>query len=734
MRIGEAFQTVAFALLLAGLVALPTQRVAGQRMVDSSAGTTPSTQVAQSSERTIEVYDPMQAKAPVAGTEQVPPRALGRSTSEPLTAQVRQAASLEVNESAGLFVGVSQFLENGQPSTSIAAIPYAVDDAVDLAWTFSQRLALVPASNVVVAITGEPVKADSRGRLAEIKAAGGRVIPATAIGVQTEALSLSSKTGKNGIFVMSIATHGFSDRGDWLLAQDTNLALLQGTSIPLSTLEDIASRAGAPRRFIMIDACRERLSSSSRSLGSVDKAMTESFAKAFSQASGTAVLMGTTLGGFSFDDTTRQNGVFTSAILDGVGGMASPDQQGLITVAGLRDFVDAQVRDWVRKNRPDQAGSSTGISSRTDDSRAATIPLAINPNATQLYAEQRERIDKALATMLDVGKLHPELITGALVDEVRKSFGRLEGTNREKVLIRIERLRDADAVDVEMFAGWWVTFSKQLEGAKSVAGQVVEPVEVSEAVPKNETKATGKASPYRTIVTANMGFQLELEPIRIEAVNKRVQAEMKGDAVLLRNLGVTGDDMALKSTGEVFLLMKRPLDGGFSVMDDAYDVYMDVVGQYVKPVNPDVKNEGQAWCKTFQVANDSPELAYQRILITDQFVGTFGVPNVEVYGARFVINRHRHNGYKASVYYSDQVVVEIPNAGVAAGSIKELMKVGRQSFRTDRFSDGYQDGFFEILFENAPGQFQLLDESRRSVGTVMPASKQVSQIQLPWLE
>ena len=54
---------------------------------------------------------------------------------------------------AGLFVGVREF-----PHDATLEVPYAVDDAVDLAYRFSldQRVGLIPPRRVVLAISGSP--------------------------------------------------------------------------------------------------------------------------------------------------------------------------------------------------------------------------------------------------------------------------------------------------------------------------------------------------------------------------------------------------------------------------------------------------------------------------------------------------------------------------------------------------------------------------------------------------
>ena len=69
---------------------------------------------------------------------------------------IRSTEGFDASESAGLFVGVRSFRDSW-----FAEVPFAVDDAVDLAYLFALQLALIAPERVVLALSGEPVKAES---------------------------------------------------------------------------------------------------------------------------------------------------------------------------------------------------------------------------------------------------------------------------------------------------------------------------------------------------------------------------------------------------------------------------------------------------------------------------------------------------------------------------------------------------------------------------------------------
>src|SRR5438128_7050913 len=86
------------------------------------------------------------------------------------TASVRPvpvAENIDSNASAGLFVGVRTF----SADSSLTEVRYAVDDAIGLAYAFAiePRSRLVDPSHVVLALSGEPQKDESRTRLETLK-------------------------------------------------------------------------------------------------------------------------------------------------------------------------------------------------------------------------------------------------------------------------------------------------------------------------------------------------------------------------------------------------------------------------------------------------------------------------------------------------------------------------------------------------------------------------------------
>lgn len=275
--------------------------------------------------------------------------------------------SFDRAESTALFVGVKDFAHNETPS-----VPYAVDDAIDLAHKFSlgPRTSLVPPRRVVLALSGSPEKPESAQRLSELKDKGAHIEKATSGDILNLLKAQIAQTGPNGIFVLSIATHGFlDDNGDpYILGSTSSIGTIDD-SLRTATLFDIAGRA--TRSLIFVDACRDRVSTSVRGEGSDEKTVAP-FIRKMGLARGQVIFYAAAPGTYAYDDPVRQNGVFTAAVLDGLCCKASAPH-GEVIVSTLHTYVDREVSNWLKKNNKPPADPATQISM---EGRTRNMPLS----------------------------------------------------------------------------------------------------------------------------------------------------------------------------------------------------------------------------------------------------------------------------------------------------------------------------------------------------------------------
>jgi hypothetical protein len=357
--------------------------------------------------------------------------------------------------SAGLFVGVSSFEDE-----RIASVPFAVDDAVDLAYLFAEELGLILPERAVLLLAGEPRKLESIERLAQLRQHGARRLIARTTDVYRFVGTLARGTEKNGIFIFTMATHGVSDQGgDFLVATDSLRERTLRTGVAVAEAFDEIAHSGAERRLVLLDACRERLSAGTRGEG--NSAMKPSFAEAIAQAKGSVILSAATLGGFAYDDSLRQNGVFTAAVLDGLHGEAPAGQDGWITVRTLADFVQQRVSTWILRNRPEDAVKSLGIA-RHIESTAESVPLALHP---KFRHELPERPVLVAAQVEDSPTEDWRILAINIINKGQETFPVSNRAKADLAFLR-QRISDADLSLSEVARNLEDIFSQDIQATK----------------------------------------------------------------------------------------------------------------------------------------------------------------------------------------------------------------------------------------------------------------------------
>lgn len=326
-------------------------------------------------------------------------------------------------DSTGLFIGVRTF-----PHDPLLTVPYAVDDAIDLAHIFSmdQRVGLVPPKRVVLALSGEPQKEESQERLRELRNAGATIADATSGDILHLMQEQAARAGSTGLLVVSIATHGFLRDADSYILGSTSVFGSPETSLRLATLLDTASRAR--RSLVFVDACRDRVGETSRGTTS-DPTTAAPLLRKMGGIEGQVIFFAAAAGKYAYDDDVRRNGVFTKAVLDGLSCNASAPR-GTVIVDTLHTYVEREVRQWAQKNRKPAVIPATQISMEGETrnmplsqcwrSPIATIRVEVDGATVRTYdAETRplwrkdfaEDVVRAEAADLDADGLQ-EVIVG----------------------------------------------------------------------------------------------------------------------------------------------------------------------------------------------------------------------------------------------------------------------------------------------------------------------------------
>ena len=253
--------------------------------------------------------------------------------------------------SAGLFVGIRRF----SPEQGFTDVPYAVDDAIDLAHLFALNYNshLIEAGRVKLALSGEPQKPESRRRLDALLAAGASRHSAGHASVLRLLEEQAAAAAPAGALIVAFATHGFNDQeGTHYLALEDSLLQHPETSLKTSKGLDIISRSRAVRRLAFLDACRERLASGARSGNSADPRSVAPRLRAgdLAGSKGQVVFFAAPTGGYAYDDHKRRNGVFSATVLEGLRCAAETDANGFVTADTLTTFVNERVTEWLRQH------------------------------------------------------------------------------------------------------------------------------------------------------------------------------------------------------------------------------------------------------------------------------------------------------------------------------------------------------------------------------------------------
>src|SRR5437660_1751999 len=286
--------------------------------------------------------------------------------------EVKQAKSIDPKKSAALFVGIRDFPWD----KTLATVPYAVDDAVDLAYelTMEQKPVLVDPKRVVLALSGQPQKTESQEKLRKLLAAGATPRNATTEDILDVLESQSQSVASNGILIVAFATHGVSDEGtQYLLTASSTLGHYHRTALTDAEIRETVSRNGVARSLIFIDACRERLTKDRRS-GDLDPRSVAAFVRSFSKITGQIVFSAAPGGGYAYDDEERRNGVFTATVIEGLRCGARANASGFITVDTLHSYVESHVLAWLQAHKNRHAKTATQW---TSEGNSKELPLSI---------------------------------------------------------------------------------------------------------------------------------------------------------------------------------------------------------------------------------------------------------------------------------------------------------------------------------------------------------------------
>jgi hypothetical protein len=405
---------------------------------------------------------------------------------EPLTPE--QATDLNPEHAAGIFLGINDFEDE-----DLAQLNFAVDDAVDVAYLFSEELKLISPRNVWLSLGGKPKKAESITRLERLLKDGAKTKAAGYFDFLGLLDTVPPKTRSQGLLVVHISSHGFDDgRGNgYVMLQNSLTRHLEETAVRVTKIQEAIrtdeTTTHAARRLVFIDACRNKALSpkSARAAGTGSDAA-EVFKQNFMSAKGQGTLSAADVGSYSYEDDKFQQGVFTHFILEGLRGKVPGDEVGLIRLGDLASWVGAQVQEYTStKSRPQ-------ITLPMIPPDAWRIPLAYDANKGAAYNKMQEELrgrkNAALDLLNNAQKLHRDLLRMQMVTDIEDTVLKTESAEKlSELLPMFNMLKDPTASSVKHFVKLWHLYSTDAPSVVPIPDSAPT-LQTAEATKKNETK------------------------------------------------------------------------------------------------------------------------------------------------------------------------------------------------------------------------------------------------------
>lgn len=271
---------------------------------------------------------------------------------------------IDWQESAAVFIGVEKFAAGEDWN-----VPFAADDATDLAYLFTLELKRLPADRAVLLLAGTPAKESSREHLRDLVKAGATIVlegdpgssrelgltphPVGTVVNQANVLARieeqARRVGKYGILILSFATHGYSRDGrELLLTAEFTESRPAGVAVD-ELLQATQPEKPLSRLLLLLDACRVPG-------GPEIAAMPPEFRR---NQAGYYAFFAAPPGGVARSDA--ENGIFTGAVLDTLRCPPDSDSERLLNLGALANLVSDEVmRRSKKQQKVDFQGGGIG--------------------------------------------------------------------------------------------------------------------------------------------------------------------------------------------------------------------------------------------------------------------------------------------------------------------------------------------------------------------------------------
>lgn len=249
---------------------------------------------------------------------------------------------IDWNGSAGIFIGIQNFRALQDAPREVR---FAADDAADIAYFFTDpKHGLLPRRRAALLLAGMPAKPQSREHLDELRRDMTVIVDGISGSADVQAIydmveRGAAKAGPRGVVILSISSHGYSNRGQQIVLTADSPAI-DPIGVTVAGILH-ALRSTDARLVLLIDACRRQFRTDADESRT---AMSAPFFEDLRSRSGYVVLSASAPGGYAEWSDALQNGLFTCAVLEGLHCHAPVTRDLFVTAATLNTYVAQRVR------------------------------------------------------------------------------------------------------------------------------------------------------------------------------------------------------------------------------------------------------------------------------------------------------------------------------------------------------------------------------------------------------
>ncbi len=224
-------------------------------------------------------------------------------------------------------------------------------------------------------------------------------------------LFFSAKHANDSLMVV-FEGHGFQfgpDDGPYLCPADGDPAD-KTTLLPLRELYDGLEKSPAHSKVIILDTCRPEIP------GAGQMRLT---AEVSAPPAGVAALFACGADQLSYRNLVWRHGVFMQTVARALSGEADADENGLVTVPELKQFVEGKVADYVRREYPKQPGGQTPtlVGSTAEGlalAKVAGVLLPFSRGCKHFYKDAKQEYEKSVSEFDEALKVDAKFIPALL--------------------------------------------------------------------------------------------------------------------------------------------------------------------------------------------------------------------------------------------------------------------------------------------------------------------------------